>query len=507
MIPGFDASGWSREVDFEGAKAHGMQYGIYRVGRGIPDGATSSQGIDNKWFDFKRKSLQAGLKTGGYWRFFPSVDLNTQLDRFCLALGQVDGMLSPWVDVEDHGNMTPGDLTNWTIRALIGVEQRTGRRPILYTGKSFYDTRLQYWRLSNWELAIAWQIAGKWVEYGACFWQHHLDTPVPWASGNVDLQTYAYNDMLFNTFQNDLKYQFDEDGLLHGPMVWSGKLLPESGQQGSQSNDVAIVHTMVGYLNGTDSSFRNPDNGLESHLGIGGRYDGEELDGAIYQWMKIGERADANWNGNPYAFSIETSDGTRYLEKWTGIQSESLAQSIAAWCLRYKRPAQMVTRSHHSAKGIGHHRIGTVPYPQPGDDYWSPPSQGPRACPGQPRIDQLAGEVIPRVQSILLSIGKGPAPGGPEVPPEESDMKLEDVIGQTPEGNPITVREALMCVMDIKTTLDTHDDSISTELHERINGLRASLNSKLGQSTWGELATATWGELNTQRWGKLASIT
>lgn len=503
MIEGFDASGWTRNVDFDAAVQAGMQYGVYRVGRGIPDGATGSTGIDLKWFDFKRRSIAAGLKTGGYWRFFPSVDLETQLDRFCLALGQVDGMLSPWVDIEDHGNMTPRDLTNWAIRALIGVERRTGRRPVLYTGKNFYDTRLEYQRLSNWELAIAWQTAGKWVEYGSCFWQYRLDTGVSWATGNVDLQKYAYNDLQFNTFQNELRYQFDEDGLLHGPMVWGGKLLPESGTQGWQSNDVAIVHTMVGYLNGTDSSFRNPANGLESHLGIGGMYDGEELDGAIYQWMKIDERADANYNGNPYAFSIETSDGTRYLERWTAIQAESLAQSLAAWCHRYKRPAELVSRSHWSVKGIGHHLIGTVPNPKPGDDYWSPPSVGPRACPGQTRIEQLTNEVIPRVQNILLSIGSGHAPGGPGIPPEDLDMKLEDVIGQTAEGNPITVGEALMGVVELKAMLDKHDTESREEAHRDIRGVRASLNAKLGQKTWADLATVEWGDLKTQRWGDI----
>lgn len=501
MIEGFDASGWTREIDFNGAVDAGKEYGIYRVGRGIPDGATDSQGIDTYWFKNKSGSIKAGLKTGGYWRFFPSVDLNMQLDRFALALGQTDGMLSPWVDIEDHGDLTPHDLTNWAIRALIGVEQRTGRRPKLYTGKNFYDNRLQYWRLSNWEVAIAWQTTGKWREYGACYWQYLLDTPVGWAAGNVDLQKYAFNDLVYDTFQNELRYQIDEDGMFHGPMVWSDKLLPESGDQGPQSNDVAIVHTMVGYLNGTDSSFRNPNNGLESHLGIGGFYDGEELDGAIYQWMMINERADANYNGNPYAFSIETSDGTRYLERWTVPQAESLSQCLAAWCLRYKRPARLVERSHSSEKGIGHHLIGTVPNPRPGDDYWSPPEVGPRACPGQTRIDQLRDEVIPRVQDILISVDDNP-PGGPDPEiPEEPEMQLDDVVGVTPDGNPITVRECLMATVDLQSAVNSNAD----KAHADTISIRKSLNAKLGQQSWEELSIARWGDLNTEKWGNLVT--
>lgn len=502
MIEGFDGSGWSGSIDCVAAKNAGKRYALFRVGRGIPDGATDHNGIDRLWFVNKGNAIRAGLPVGGYWRFFPSVNLNSQLDKFCLALGQANGMLSPWVDIEDHGDMTPHDLTNWAIMALVGVERRTGRRPILYTGKNFYDTRLQYWRLAGWEIAIAWQTSGKWQEYGACFWQYKLDTPVGWATGNVDLQKYAFNDLRCNTFQNELRYQIDEDGMLHGPMVWSGKLLPESGSQGSQSNDVAIVHTMVGYLNGTDSSFRNPNNGLESHLGIGGFYDGEQLDGAIYQWMRSGERADANYNGNPYAFSIETSDGTRYLERWTPIQAESIAQSLAAWCFKYKRPAELVSRSHRSEKGIGHHRIGTVPYPDPGDDYWSPPSAGPRACPGQTRIDQLTDEVIPRIKDILISIDETP-PGGPEVPPEEPDMKPTDVIGVTSDGQPVTVAEALMATIEIRDSLNSHDEKSYEDIINVRNSLRGSLNAKMGQKSWADLALLQWGDLSDMRWGNL----
>lgn len=505
MIEGFDASGWSGLVDCRAARESGKQYAIFRVGRGVPDGATDNNGIDRFWFINKGNAIRSELPVGGYWRFFPSVDLDTQVNRFVLALGQSDGMLSPWVDIEDAGGLNPTQLTSWAIQALTRVEQRSGRRPILYTGKNFYDNNLEYHRLSDWEIAIAWQTTGKWKEYGAAFWQYLLDTPVSWATGRVDLQKYAFESLDFNTFQNELRYQLDEDGMLHGPMVWSDKLLPESGKQGTQTNQVAIVHTMVGYLNGTDAYFRRGDITLESTLGIGGQYDGEELDGAIYQWMRSYERADANYNGNPYAFSIETSDGggNRYLEKWSPPQAESLAQALAAWCIFYDKPAELVSRSHSSVPGIGHHRIGTVPYPRPGDDYWSPPAEGPRACPGQTRIDQLTDEVIPRVQEIVSSVNHSPGGGGGQ--PEEPDMQLTDVIGVNKQGKPITVGEALLAVLDVKEMVDGLDNDPATGklVKDKTEELRGLLNAQLGQSTWEELATVRWQDLASQRWAKL----
>lgn len=497
MIEGFDASGWSGEINFPAAKADGKQYGVYRVGRGKPDGATDAQGIDRFWFRNKSGSLSTDLKTGGYWRFFPDVDRSTQVSRFCLALGQRDGMLSPWVDVEDTGGLDPTSLTTWTIDVLLEVEQKCGRRPILYSGKNFYDNNLEYWRLYNWELCIAWQTGGNWNEYGSCFWQYLLDTPVGWAQGRVDFQKYAFNDLRLNTFNNELRYQIDDAGMFHGPLMWNGKLLPEASQQGPQSNQVAILHTMVGYLNGTDSYFRRGDVGLESHLGIGGKYDPPGLDGSIYQWIPTGTRADANYNANTYAFSIETSDGggERYLEKWSGVQAESISQCLAAWCLKYNKPADLVSRAHSSVPGIGHHRIGTVPYVQPGDDYWSPPSEGPRSCPGQTRINQLVDEVIPRVKQILASLNPGDP--GPEPPVEEPDMKPEDVIGVDKNGNPITVGNCLLAAFELKG----HTDSLAASNKERLDNLMGSIHVTHDQSVWENASLQTWEELATKRWG------
>lgn len=503
MIEGFDASGWSGLVDCRAARQAGKQYGIFRVGRGIPDGATDNNGIDRFWFINKGNALREGLPVGGYWRFFPSVNAEVQCQRFALALGQTNGMLSPWVDIEDTGGLNPAALTDFAIWVLTRVEQLTGRRPVLYTGKNFYDNNLIYQRLSNWELAIAWQTTGKWSDYGASFWQYLLDTPVGWATGRVDLQKYAFNSLAPNTFQNELRYQIDEDGMLHGPMVWSGKLLPESGRQGTQSNQVAIVHTMVGYLNGTDAYFRRGDITLESTLGIGGKYDGDELDGAVYQWMRSYDQADANYNARPYAFSIETSDGggNRYLESWSARQAESLSQCLAAWCYYYDKPAKLVSRSHSSVPGIGHHRIGTVPYPRPGDDYWSPPSEGPRACPGQTRIDQLTNEVIPRVAQIVGSVKNGPGGGGGG---EEPDMNVNDVIGVDKTGKPVTVGQALLAVLDVKAMVDSLEDPASPELvKQKAKEIRDTLNTQMGQLTWEELATQRWGDLSASRWGKL----
>lgn len=508
MIEGFDASAFTRGIDFKSAYRAGKRFFFGRVGRGIPDSGTTSAGVDLRWQENRHNSLGAGLQTGGYWRFFPSVGIDIQVNRFAQALNQKDGMLEPLVDIEDTGGLNPQQLTDWAIQVLLKVEYSTGRRPTLYTGKNFYDTKLQYWRLTKWKLCIAWQTSGKWREYGSHFWQYLLDTSVSWAEGRVDLQKYAFSDLYLETFQNELIYRFDEDGMLHGPLVYSDTLLPESGKQGTQSNKVFIVHTMVGSLLGTDAYFRRGDIILESNLGIGGKYDPVGYDGAIFQWMKLWDRADANYNANPYAFSVETSDGggNRYLERWSSLQAESIAQVGAAWCLITGNPAQLVNRSSSKVTGIGHHRIGTVPYPKAGDDYWSPPSEGPRACPGQPRIDQLTNETIPRMKAILNSLNRSAGGGGGG---EEVDMNLDDIAGIDKFGEVVTVRKAMISSHEaakdsgqILARLNNLPADIKTDILRKINRLISVELDLNGAPTWEEVRNSgkTWCDLSRNNW-------
>src|SRR5215204_1449916 len=98
----------------------------------------------------------------------------------------------------------------------------------------------------------------------------------------------------------ELTFWIDNQAILHGPNVHI-RLLPEAYSQGLQPNYIIIAHTMVGYLNSTDTYFRRSDVSVESTFGVGGKYDPPELDGAVYQWIPCDRRADANLDANAYA--------------------------------------------------------------------------------------------------------------------------------------------------------------------------------------------------------------
>jgi peptidoglycan hydrolase-like protein with peptidoglycan-binding domain len=149
---------------------------------------------------------------------------------------------------------------------------------------------------------------------------------------------------------------------------------------------VLIFHTMVGNLSGTDNMFkRDGYSGTESHFGVGGPWESPSLDGVVYQWQPIDHQADAQWDGNAYATSIETADGGNPNNKWTALMLDALVRLGVWWCKATGNPATLV--SSPSGRGIGYHcQFGA----------WN---RSAHTCPGKVRLDQLLHNVIPSIHA------------------------------------------------------------------------------------------------------------
>lgn len=107
---------------------------------------------------------------------------------------------------------------------------------------------------------------------------------------------------------------------------------------------IIVIHTMNGYLAGTDTEFhRNGPHGDNSHFGVGGQYDGAN-DGAIWQWQDCNRQANAQYAGNAYGISIETSDGTKPGTPWDPNQFASLVKLCTWICKTYNIPE--IGRAH-----------------------------------------------------------------------------------------------------------------------------------------------------------------
>jgi hypothetical protein len=167
---------------------------------------------------------------------------------------------------------------------------------------------------------------------------------------------------------------------------------------------VLLFHTMVGFLRGTEIMFkRDGYGGTESTFGVGGSWDAG-LDGAIWQWQSLDHQADAQFDGNAYATSIETSDGGNPGRPWSDKQAESLIKLGVWWCTTTKNPAKLVTSTKD--RGVGFHAQFTA---------WN---RSAHACPGSVRLGQLRSEIIPEIAHRLSGTKPTPPPVDPSLPPE-----------------------------------------------------------------------------------------
>jgi hypothetical protein len=149
------------------------------------------------------------------------------------------------------------------------------------------------------------------------------------------------------------------------------------------------MHTMDGFLHGTDQLFkRNGYTGAESTFGIGGPFDGAVLDGAVWQWQELDHEADAQVAGNPYATSVETSDGAKPLTPWSTRQVASIIELMVWWLKQTGNPPVLVRRP--TDRGIGYHSQFAE---------WNPHHHD---CPGAIRTGQLLRTIIPTVQRALI---------------------------------------------------------------------------------------------------------
>lgn len=189
---------------------------------------------------------------------------------------------------------------------------------------------------------------------------------------------------------------------------------------------VFIVHTMVGFLNGTDGLFRKDGyTGVESTFGLGGPWDGAALDGVVWQWQTLGRQADAQAAGNVYATSVETSDGGHPERPWSPAQLRGLILLGAWWVEQTGAPAQLVKAP--TDKGFGYHRQF---------DEWNPHNH---SCPGDVRLDQYLHDVLPGIRNYLT----------PAQPDQAATYVLRRVLRRGMTGNDVKrVQSLVKCRQD-----------------------------------------------------------
>ena len=154
--------------------------------------------------------------------------------------------------------------------------------------------------------------------------------------------------------------------------------LPENRTQPALSPRTIIDHSIVGSAEGAYGYFLNSTS-LESHFIV-------KKDGHIIQLIDTERTADANYQANGHAISIETEDnGDPNRDPWTKAQLESLTRLHAWLADAHDIPRRKCPTT--AGGGLGYHSLFGAP------SAWTP-SAG-KTCPGTIRIKQWNDILLP----------------------------------------------------------------------------------------------------------------
>jgi len=136
-VEGIDVSSWQgNAVDWGMVRASGREFGIARISDGT---GTLDTTFTRNWTNLRA----AGMVRGAYQFFRPAQDPIAQADIVVNAVGTLgDGDLPVTIDVEVTGGQTAATIAANIRTWMLRVEAGTGKRPMVYTGPSFWNTNV-----------------------------------------------------------------------------------------------------------------------------------------------------------------------------------------------------------------------------------------------------------------------------------------------------------------------------------------------------------------------------
>lgn len=138
----------------------------------------------------------AGMARGAYQTFEPAQDAVAQAQLLLqqIPVPQEHGDLPPALDVELTGGQTPAAIASAVQAWVTTVQAATGKAPLIFTGRFFWDDDVQSTALSGYPLwTMQWSgscptLPAAWN--GWLIWQHSDSGIVSGVSGAVDLDTF-----------------------------------------------------------------------------------------------------------------------------------------------------------------------------------------------------------------------------------------------------------------------------------------------------------------------------
>ena len=186
MSKGVDVSKYNGGVDWNQAKAAGIEYAFIKVG-------STYSGIDPNFAANITGAQAAGIKTGVYiYSYATTPEAAVQEANLVLEWISNYTVNFPIVfDIEDkcHKNLSQEQLIA-IINSFCMTIDAAGYYPMVYSYKNFFDGKLN---ICGWDRWVAHYSDSCGATNNVCFWQYTSKGKVPGFNGNVDLN-HQYKD-------------------------------------------------------------------------------------------------------------------------------------------------------------------------------------------------------------------------------------------------------------------------------------------------------------------------
>ncbi len=102
--------------------------------------ATEGTDLVDDMYDYNlREARRCGVKTGSYHFFRPNYSAEAQFRNFTRVVNRKNQDLLPLIDVEVTGGVTIETMHTRLLEFLRLVTNEYGKRPVIYTGRNFYN--------------------------------------------------------------------------------------------------------------------------------------------------------------------------------------------------------------------------------------------------------------------------------------------------------------------------------------------------------------------------------
>ncbi|MBX7194547.1 MAG: FG-GAP-like repeat-containing protein [Sandaracinaceae bacterium] len=188
-LEGIDVSSWQGTIDWDAVGRSGIDFAIVRIG----DGTYHDRQFERNWSEARR----VGLIRGAYQFFEPETDPLVQANLVIDAVGRLGpGDLPVTIDVEAPSpGVSPATYTARIHTWVDRVTEGTGRRPIVYTGRYYWDPYvassdfrdLPLWH-AQYTSASCPNINDRWSHW--TFWQYTSSGSIAGIGGRIDRDVF-----------------------------------------------------------------------------------------------------------------------------------------------------------------------------------------------------------------------------------------------------------------------------------------------------------------------------